>query len=231
MQTFNGGLKYPEMHIVQRNIEPEPIRYKFYATLLDAYQWYLTSEQDEAFQDLINKINRVPFKSEAADKGKAFNELVDDETILEVTDKVKYKGFKFDRELINYLKAYFTGAVRQVYTSAELPTSRGLVSLYGLGDYVFQDTAFDLKTVGYYEFPKFFHGWQHKIYTYCFNQNNIQVSKFEYTVTDFNTVFKEQYVYKPEQHIQELKSICVGFIDFLERHRSLITDKKVFGLI
>lgn len=72
-------------------------RYKFYATLLDAYQDYLDSAeiyekywgssdnppcslaefQQKQFQGLIDRINRVPFDSEAADKGTAFNEVID----------------------------------------------------------------------------------------------------------------------------------------------------------
>ena len=73
------------------------VSYKFYATLLDGYQDYLRSSEIhqeywgfsenpsktedefemEQLQGLINRINRVPFDSEAADKGTAFNEVVD----------------------------------------------------------------------------------------------------------------------------------------------------------
>lgn len=76
----------------QRNI-----RYKFYASLLDAYQDYLDCDkiyerywgfsenppcspvefQEKQLQSLIDKINRVPFDNEAADKGTAFNEVID----------------------------------------------------------------------------------------------------------------------------------------------------------
>lgn len=70
--------------------------YSAYATLLDGFQSYLDAEKtyykyftsenpsmtvdewcDKMYTDLINKINRVPFTSEAADRGTAFNELVD----------------------------------------------------------------------------------------------------------------------------------------------------------
>lgn len=76
------------------------IKYKFYATLLDAFQGWLSSSEiyqeywgmsdnpsksedefeKEQFLSLINRINRVPMKwedSEAADRGTAFNEAVD----------------------------------------------------------------------------------------------------------------------------------------------------------
>lgn len=73
------------------------VSYRFYATLLDSYTNYLNSNiiweaywgfsdnpphtpeefKQKQFQDLIDRINRVPFESEAAAKGTAFNEIVD----------------------------------------------------------------------------------------------------------------------------------------------------------
>lgn len=73
------------------------VSYKFYATLLDGFQDYLNSDQiweqywgysdnpphtpeefkQIQFQSFIDRINRVPFDSEAADKGTAFNEIID----------------------------------------------------------------------------------------------------------------------------------------------------------
>ena len=209
---------------------PQP-KYRFYATLLDAYSWYLQSEQEEAFQDFINKINRIEFTSEAAEKGKAFNELVDDKNILKVQDKVRYKGFDFKVSLINDFKAYFSDAASQVYTSTTLETNKGLIELYGYADKVFRDTCFDIKTTGRYEFPKFINGWQHKVYPFCFNRNNIFVDKFEYTITDFNNFYKETYFYNPERDIAAIKVICESLVDFIELHRDLITDKKIFNIV
>jgi hypothetical protein len=53
------------------------VKYKIYPSLLDAYSWYLQSDSDNREQELIDKINRVPFESEKADRGTAFNEIVD----------------------------------------------------------------------------------------------------------------------------------------------------------
>lgn len=208
------------------------IKYRFYATLLDSYQYYLTSEQDEAFQDFINKINRVPFTSEAAEKGTAFNEIVDDKNLIKLVGKdIRYKGFAFKASLINDFKDYFKGAISQVYTSTTLETNKGLIELYGYADKVLQDTCFDIKTTGRYEFPKFISGWQHKVYPFCFNRNNIFVDKFEYTVTDFNNFYKETYFYNPERDIAAIKGICESLVDFIELHRDLITDKKIFNIV
>lgn len=75
----------------------EVVKFRFYAILLDAYQNYLDSDiiwskywgwsedpphtpeefKKIQFQSLIDRINRVSFDSEAADKGTAFNEVID----------------------------------------------------------------------------------------------------------------------------------------------------------
>lgn len=71
--------------------------YRIYATLLDSYFNYLNSDviyeryygwsenppcteeefRQKQLQELIDRINRRPFDSEAADKGTAFNEVID----------------------------------------------------------------------------------------------------------------------------------------------------------
>lgn len=72
-------------------------KYKFYGTILDSFQNYLNSDiiyqkyygwsenppctleefQQNQFQSLIDRINRVPFDNEAADRGTCFNEIID----------------------------------------------------------------------------------------------------------------------------------------------------------
>lgn len=72
-------------------------KYAFYATLLDAFQNYLDTDElwekyfghsedpkfsvdewaDKQFVEIINRINRVPFTNEAVEKGTAFNNIVD----------------------------------------------------------------------------------------------------------------------------------------------------------
>ena len=72
-------------------------KYRIYATLLDAFGGYLNSDviwdkywgwsenpphtpeefHELQFQELIDRINRKPFDSEAADRGTVFNEIID----------------------------------------------------------------------------------------------------------------------------------------------------------
>ena len=75
----------------------QQLNYCIYATLLDAFWGYLNSDviwdkywgwsenpphtseefHEQQFHELIDRINRKPFDSEAADRGTAFNEIID----------------------------------------------------------------------------------------------------------------------------------------------------------
>ena len=124
------------------------IRFQFYATLLDSFEGYLNSSrtyqeywgfsenpskseeefEQEQFQGLIDKINRVQFSSEAADKGTAFNEVIDciienrKSTMMEIKSykesgviAVQFKEhlFNFPFDLCIEFAKYFKGALTQ----------------------------------------------------------------------------------------------------------------------
>lgn len=211
--------------------------YLIYPSLLDAYVWYKKSENPESKQELIDKINRVPFQSEAADKGTAFNEVVDfviDPTSLspiENPDWYERGGFQFKGSLVNQFAAELKGAIPQVRVEATIETDNGLAGLYGYLDELLADTCIDIKTTKSYEFPKFLHNWQHVIYPYCLNQMGIECNHFTYLITDFNNIYREDYRYDEKKIINRLKAELNDFIFFLEMNRDLITDKKVFGII
>jgi hypothetical protein len=81
----------------QQNRSQSKSNFQFYASLLDAYQNFLDSEEiydkywghsedpkftydeyaDKQFVELINRINRVPFTNDAVEKGTALNNMVD----------------------------------------------------------------------------------------------------------------------------------------------------------
>lgn len=93
---------------------------RIYATLLDAYRNYLDSDdiwerywgnsenpphtpeefKQQKYEDLINRINRVPFENEATAKGTAFNELVD-----AMIEKRKPNNMEVSRAYKTYSKA------------------------------------------------------------------------------------------------------------------------------
>jgi hypothetical protein len=222
-------------------------QYKFYASLFDSFDYYLSSESDTAEREFIDKINRVPFESEPAERGTAFNDLVDkianDNTIqfLPSEDVIIYPhksrtgkdySFMFNKALTLEFALQFIGASRQVFCVAQIETKYGAVELYGYIDELLYNMAYDIKTTGNYTFPKFSANWQHRIYPFCLEQMGVFVDGFEYTVTDFSNLYREYYPYLKERYQAEIRAKAEQMIEFLEneRIRPLITDKKIFGL-
>lgn len=244
--------------------------YRIYATLLDAFWGYLNSDviwdkywgwsenpphtpeefHEQQFQELINCINRKPFDSEAADKGTAFNELVDalienrkpngmdvernkDNTCYTVV--YNDRTFVFPISLCREFADYFKGALTQQRVEAILPTVYGNVLVYGLIDELMPTSVHDIKTTGSYTVGKFKDHHQHLVYPFALMQNGSDVRTFEYNIVEFNKggyvvdTYTETYVFNPERDIPILTNHCEEFIQFLEENRELITDKKIFG--
>ena len=223
------------------------VNYRFYATLLDGFQYYLSKvDDDNAFQDFIDRLNRKPFFSEAAMKGSAFNELVDllienkvrlsdfpvdkkGNVLFPYEEKGVKKDFPFKPDILRLMTDRLKGSVPQKYTEAVLPTRKGNVLLYGFADEVQRNKVIDIKTTGRYIFPKYLHAWQSKVYPYCLKKQGVYVDTFEYLVTDFRNVFVEEYPYKPERDVLELQRFSEQLIDFIENHKNLITSQKLFN--
>lgn len=178
--------------------------YHFYPSLLDAFERYRQAEgfrKTKAFKDLMDALNRVPFDSEAKDKGTAFNAIVDalnrheagectvdlsrpDGVIsatVEPTGISPRRVFYFNRGLCEQAAGYFEGSRCQVFVSAMLSTSHGDVLLYGYADEVIGNRVFDIKTTKTYYPDKYIHGWQRHVYPYCLVEMGERVDSFEYT--------------------------------------------------
>lgn len=224
------------------------VKYKFYATLLDSFQYYLSKvDDDNAFQEFIDRLNKKPFVSEAASKGTAFNDLVD----KVISGRVRLQDFprdkkgdvlyhhkerdgheyefKFKPEIIEAMAIHLGNAVPQKYTQAVLPTHRGDVLLYGFADEILMNRVTDIKTTSRYDFPKYLNAWQSKVYPYCLNAEGIYVDTFEYLITDFRNIYIEEYPYNPQRDIVELQRFSEQLIDFIETHRELIITPKLYA--
>jgi len=243
-------------------------KYNIYPTLLDAFQSYLDCEvtyekywggtdepkktaeeyEDECFMGLIEKINRVPIDSEAADRGTTFNEIIDCLIANKKSEKVEmqsdreigtvkalYNGrsFVFPLSVCLEFSRYFKGAVSQVYCDAILPTKYGDVYLYGYIDELLIDKVHDIKTTSNYEAWKYRKNWQHRVYPFCLDQQGNKISAFEYNILeikgDKHKIYKEYYNYDRERTEGELTAICEQFIEFIEQNKKLITDTKIFN--
>lgn len=251
------------------------IAYNFYATLLDSFQNYLDSDilwekfwggsadpklsiteySEQCKQDLLDRINRVPFDSEAALKGTAFNEIVDCLIEHRNTDKMqvskvynennavialkalyKEREFTFPIEMCRDMADSFKGAIPQYYCEGILPTKYGNVKLYGYIDELMPDSIHDIKTTSSYSAFKFRNHWQHYVYPYCLMCMGSDVPSFMYDVVLLNSkdpfkydFFREAYCFIPHLHIPRLTEHCERLIEFLHANKDSITDKKIFN--
>ena len=248
------------------------VKYKIYATLLDSLTNYQESDiiydrywgfsdnppqtceefHELQYHELINRINRVPYDSEAADKGTAFNEVVDSLVELRNSKKVKIekvsldnkvigvnatynnRTFYFDISLIREFSEYFANAITQQYVEAEIETDFGNVLVYGFIDELMPTSVHDIKTTTNYYIWKYKHNSQHLVYPYCLNKMGNNVDLFEYNVaeigkTSYNT-YTETYLFDDKMDTDILRKRCESFINFIEENRNVITDKKIFGL-
>ena len=206
--------------------------YKLYATLIDGFAWYKKSEVEDAKQEFLDRVNRVQKDpTDAMLRGIRFNELVDAvaggaplrEEVVMVHDT------KCPASIVRRFVDGFEGAARQVYVETLLPTIHGNVLVYGFIDEMLADTAYEIKTTGKYEFPKYLHNWQHPVYLECLKAQGANVGRFIYRATDFKDIFEEEYRYRQED-TDRLISECAQLVEFLETNRSEITNKKVFAL-
>jgi hypothetical protein len=209
--------------------------FNFWATLLNDFSNYQNEvgyEKGDDFipfvteKDLIDKLNRVPFQSsEAMDKGNAFELAVCTNESEVIFGENKYF---FDKELVSKLNAMVSGAAYQKGLKYTLTFDDVMVNFYGYSDFIRRDTIVDLKTTGQYSFPKFDKSFQHKVYLLGANQMGYKLDKFQYLVTDFKDYFYEIYPYDAEKYSNELKSIAVDIINFIQSRKDLITNENLF---
>ncbi len=158
--------------------------------------------------DLLDSINRVDGRfGEAAEKGTAFNEIVDcliehrkssreDCDIRSIVNgsgikviRAEINGFTFDFDirLCKDVAEYFKGSLTQYLAQATMETSYGPVLLYGYIDEWVGGIISDIKTTGSYKWGKFEKGWQRHVYPWCVIESGIttKVDAFEYLVVEW----------------------------------------------
>jgi hypothetical protein len=198
--------------------------YKFYPSLLDAYKWYQASESDEAEKEFLDKINRIPFQSDLADKGTWFNDLID----LGLKGEEKHDLNYLTGCAAHIVKSLY-GSAKQVYTSTIIEVDGQLVELYGYMDYVNRDRVIDLKTTKAYELGKYKDSLQLHFYPVSLIDGGNEINEFEFLVTDFTNVFSEVYPVNYEASKLKLVDACKELIRFLEYKKDLVTNLKIFN--
>ncbi|WP_420147000.1 hypothetical protein [Spirosoma sp.] len=188
-----------------------PVHYRFYPSLLNVFARYLRGG-NLSVQELIDSINRVPTPTTAAqERGISF-----EEAIVKGTDEVR-----FDPAIISKVRKLLPRPIvdTQVYCQWEIDD----VLFYGYVDLIGKFKAVDLKTTSSYQPGRYVHNHQN-LYLHALKRKGIKL--MEYVITDFQDVYVESYAltHPIEKQMEEIRL----FKEFLEEHRPLITDKKIF---
>lgn len=192
------------------------INYRFYPSLLNVFSRYVRGGNLSA-QELIDSINRVPAPSTAAqERGVSF-----EEAIVKGTDEDR-----FDPELIRKVRKLLPRPIvdTQVYCQWEIDD----VLFYGYVDLIGKFKAVDLKTTGSYQKDRYLFNHQN-LYLHALKRKGIKL--MEYIIAEFqpdgrSEVYVESYslTHPIDKQLEEIRL----FKTFLEEHRPLITDPKIF---
>jgi hypothetical protein len=190
--------------------------YQITPTLLDAFARFERHQDEESFNDLINKINRV--KSDQTDhqlKGIAFENEV---------NGIK-SDFYFEPNIISDIQSRILNNIgSQVKISAEVNG----INFYGIADYVFPEMILDLKGTGNYYYGKFKKKNQFPVYSFIKELNKEPIKQFKYLVSDYVNVYQETYI--PTQKIyDDLLEFTGEFIRFINHFKSRIINPAIFG--
>ena len=192
--------------------------YRIYPTLLNSFALYesrITDSQGRIMVDsgeMINRINRVKRPTtQAQQKGIDFEKAV---VTGENEESFKESVIEKARELLP--PKYKT----QFYCETQYKQCK----IYGYVDLVGGSRAVDLKSTRYYEPHRFALNHQN---LYLLGLSKWGVKTLDYVITDFQEVYQETY-HIDSYDFTPLYQQIDNFVDFLNQHRRMIRDKKIF---
>ena len=194
-----------------------PVHYRFYPTLLNTFARYVRGG-NLSVQELLDTINRVPGPPTAAQqRGVSFEDAV-----------VKGEGEdQFDAEVLKKVRKLLPRPIveTQVYCQWEIDD----VLFYGYVDLIGKFKAVDIKTTASYRPGRFTDNHQN-LYLHALKRRGIKL--MEYVITEFKPdspaqVHVESYslTHPIDKQLEEIRL----FKAFLDEHRALITDPKIFA--
>lgn len=193
--------------------------YQITPTLLDAFARFERHQDEESFNDLINKINRVKSDpNEAQLKGIAFENCVNN-------GLYEWDNFSFDVDLIDDAGSrLINNNGIQVKISGDYDN----IHFYGIADYTFPEMILDLKGTGNYYYGKFKKKNQFPVYSFIKELNKEPIRQFKYLVSDYTNLYQETYL--PSQKVyDDLLEFTREFIRFINHFKKHITNPAIFG--
>lgn len=192
--------------------------YRIYPTLLNSFALFeekTADSQGEIIVDMwemIDRINRVKKPTTVAQqKGIDFEKAV-------VTGE---NEDDFEEGIIEKARALLPSKYKtQFYSEAKYKNCL----IYGFVDLVGGDRAVDLKSTRRYEPNRFAFNHQN---LYLLGLKKYGIKTLDYVITDFEEVYQETYTFDAYD-FKPLYQQIDNFVDFIEQHRKLIKDKKIF---
>lgn len=174
-------------------------------------------------QDLIDKLNKVPFpKSEAMMKGIAF------ENCLRKPGVYADGQFEFDPAVVDACYKHTEGGIWQTWVDLQIFTYDYEFTIGGYTDVIRRNVLKDVKTTKQYSFPAFDESYQHKVYLLGAEQTGAQIDQFDYVVCDFKEVYVETYFFDSNAYKASVLAIMRDVAEFIRLRRHLITNPKLF---
>lgn len=192
--------------------------YRIYPTLLNSFALFeekTADSQGEIIVDMWEMIDRI-------------------NRVKKPTTVAQQKGIDFE-------KAVITGEDEDMFSEVVIEKARALLPskyktqfyseakyknclIYGFVDLVGGDRAVDLKSTRKYEPNRFAFNHQN---LYLLGLKKYGVKSLDYVITDFEEVYQETYTFDAYD-FKPLYQQIDNFVDFIEQHRKLIKDKKIF---
>ncbi|MDP5121002.1 MAG: PD-(D/E)XK nuclease family protein [Spirosomaceae bacterium] len=190
------------------------LRYQFYPTLLNEYHRYLANPSKDAFDMLINRINRVPITD--PELLKKFGKGISFESAV-----LKDKPHQFAPELVSGAREMLPTKLK---SQQFIQFTHKDIRFYGYADVVGEGRVIDIKTTKTHRPNRHDFNFQN-LYLYALKDAGFR--QMDYLICDFNKLYVETYdaeVYDFNYLLNEMEQ----FAAFVEEHKSLITDKKIF---
>ena len=192
--------------------------YRIYPTLLNSFALFeekTADSQGEIIVDMwemIDRINRVKKPTTVAQqKGIDFEKAV-----ITGEDEDMFSEIVIEKARALLPSKYKT----QFYSEAKYKNCL----IYGFVDLVGGERAVDLKSTRKYEPNRFAFNHQN---LYLLGLKKYGIKTLDYVITDFEEVYQETYTFD-SYDFKPLYQQIDNFVDFIEQHRKLIKDKKIF---
>lgn len=187
------------------------VRYRFYPTLLNAFSRFESGKLDET--SLLNVINRIRVPATVEQiQGISF-----ENAIIKGEHEDMFPGHII-AEVRSLLPRPMVAT--QVYCEYQFED----VLIYGYVDVIGKSLAVDIKTTHKYS-PGLFANSHQNFYLPALRSRGIRILR--YVITDFEKVYEESYGLQTDfsEQIMQIRAFC----RYIEAHREMITDRKIFG--